>query len=292
VPKTYSARPGRERLEPVSCPLCGGRGGRLHLEGEGFRFLRCCGCGLVYQSPQPLFADLRHRYSEGYFHYELENEENFFNLMRLGLRDARFERLAAGLGPPRRFLDIGCATGRLLAEMRDAGWQAQGVEICAPSAEYARRHRGLEVYVGPLEEAAFPGESFAVVHFSHLIEHVPDPRALLLEVNRILVPGGYALVTTPNVDGFQARLFGRRWRSAIADHLTLFSRRTLRRLLEQTGYRVLRTRTWGGLARGSAPQWLKRPADRLVKRLGCGDVVLMVAQKLTPRGSSAAGYRG
>ena len=65
----------------------------------------------------------------------------------------------------------------------------------------------MEVFTGTLGEARFPGASFHAVHFSHLIEHVPSPRALLTEVRRVLLPGGLAVVTTPNVDGLQARLF-------------------------------------------------------------------------------------
>jgi hypothetical protein len=87
------------------------------------------------------------------------------------------------------------------------------------------------------------------------------------------------VATTPNIDGLQARLFRERWRSAIADHLCLFSKKTLRRLLAASGFRVLKTQTWGGLAAGTAPGWLKRSADLLAKRLGFGDVVLMLVAK-------------
>jgi SAM-dependent methyltransferase len=279
--KTYSSEPGKERLRAVACPICMSTASREFLVGGGFRFVRCRSCRVVYQNPQPLFEDLQYRYGEAYFRYELENEDNFFRLMRLGLQDIRFEELTAGLAPTRRFLDIGCATGRLIAHMRDRGWVVQGVELCRESVEYGKANRGVEIFAGTLDQAGFAGESFDAVHFSHLIEHVPDPRGLLLEVRRILCPGGYIVVVTPNVDGLQARLFGSRWRSAIADHLTLFSKATLRHALGLAGFRVLRVATWGGLAMGSAPAWLKRPADRLAKRWGFGDVVLMLAQKLS-----------
>jgi hypothetical protein len=50
-------------------------------------------------------------------------------------------------------------------------------------------------------------------------------------------------------------------------------------MLACTGYQVLQTVTWGGLAKGSAPAAVKRPADFLAKRMGFGDVVLMLARK-------------
>ena len=276
--RTWSAPKGEERQETVSCPLCGSGGGAPFLRGEGMRFVRCPACTLVYQNPRPVFDDLRGRYGAAYFSYELANESAFHALMELGLRDIDFETIAAGIPRPRRFLDVGCATGMLIEAMAARGWEAEGVDLCRESAQYGREHRGVTIHVGTLEQAALATGSFSVVHFSHLIEHVPDPRGLLGEVRRILAPGGFAIVTTPNVDGLQAKLFRAGWRSAIPDHLTLFSRRTLCRLLEECGFVVQRTVTWGGLAQGTAPLLLKRPVDRLAKRWGFGDVVLALAR--------------
>ena len=279
--KTYSAGPRRERFSPIACPLCGSGRYAPRFEGSGYRFVTCLDCRLVYQNPQPLPSGLPGRYGQSYFEYERRNEDNFFRLMELGLRDIDFAGLAEGLPHPRRALDVGCATGMLLASLHAGDWEVQGVDLCPQSARYALEERGVPVFVGTLEQARFPESSFQLVHFSHLIEHLPGPAGFLREVHRILRPEGFAVVTTPNIDGLQARLFRGRWRSAIADHLCLFSKKTLRRLLADSGFRVLRTQTWGGLAAGAAPGWLKRPADVLAKRLGFGDVVLMLAAKQT-----------
>ena len=282
--KTFSVGPAgdsplwrRERFADVPCPACGSTRRRPRFRGKGCRFVTCRDCALVYQNPQPLFDDLKGRYGQAYFQYELANEANFHRLMELGLADVDFAGRTAGFPPGRRFLDVGCATGRLLEAMRERGWQVRGVDLCPESAAYGR-NRGVQVFTGTLEQARFAAASFQAVHFSHLIEHVPSPRALLAEVRRLLEPGGLAVVTTPNVDGLQARLFRGQWRSAIADHLTLFSVRTLRRLLEDCGFEILAVQTWGGLAQGTAPAWLKGPVDRWAKRRGHGDVVLMLGR--------------
>ncbi|MBE3063693.1 MAG: class I SAM-dependent methyltransferase, partial [Spirochaetes bacterium] len=226
MPKTYSSAPAGERQETAACALCGSTGTLPFLSSAGCRFVRCRSCSLVYQDPRPVFEDLRRRYGAGYFSYELENEANFFELMKLGLRDIDFDALTEGFLRPRAFLDVGCATGMLLAWMREKGWTVRGVDLCRESAQYGTGNRGVPIFAGTLEEAGFPAGFFSVAHFSHLIEHVPDPRGFIAEVRRVLAPGGFAVVTTPNIDGFQARLFREAWRSAIPDHLTLFSRRT------------------------------------------------------------------
>jgi len=175
-------------------------------------------------------------------------------------------------------LDIGCATGALLASLRNRGWQVTGVEI-SPSAEYARCERALDVRSSVLEENSFPAETFDVVHASHLIEHLNDPFAFLMEVSRVLKKNGFIFITTPNIDGFQSRLFGSSWRSAIFDHLYLFSVSTLSKLLKKTGFKIESCRTWGGLAAGTVPVWQKKIADNLVKHFGSGDVMIIRAVK-------------
>jgi SAM-dependent methyltransferase len=233
-------------------------------------------------NPQPERSAVENRYQAGhgedYLSYELDNEASFLRLQELALLDAGFPEIEAELrGRTPRVLDIGCATGALLEKLRDRGWDAKGVEI-SPSAEYARRERSLDVRGLPLEDCGFPPESFDLVLASHLIEHLNDPAGFVAEVRRVLARGGYFLVTTPNIAGFQARLFRGRWRSAIFDHLYLFSVKTLSRLLRQNGFRVQRVCTWGGLAAGAAPRPVKALADRGAKRFGFGDVMLIRAR--------------
>jgi SAM-dependent methyltransferase len=167
----------------------------------------------------------------------------------------------------------------LLAALRDSGWDPQGVEISEAQAKYGERSHGLPIFAGALESAAFPAASFDLVHASHLIEHLNSPGSFLDEAARVLAPGGLLALTTPNADGLQARLLGPRWRSAIYDHLYLFSRRTLRELLESKGFVVSRSVTWGGWPRGMRPALIKKPMDSLAKRCGFGDVVAVLARR-------------
>jgi SAM-dependent methyltransferase len=174
-------------------------------------------------------------------------------------------------------LEIGCATGALLSAFAEAGWAAKGVEVGPSMAAYARSNFGLDVFCGTLAEAGLPSRSFDAVVATHLIEHLNDPRSFLAETRRVLKPEGGLYLVTPNADGFQARLMGRRWRSAIRDHLYLFSRRTLGRMLRQEGFSVRYEGTWGGWPAGMRPARLKKPIDAAAKRLGLGDVMILRA---------------
>lgn len=283
--KTWSTPAVQEEQRLIPCTLCGGREFRPALSCEGFAYVRCTGCGLVQMNPQPLHSEVHKRYREehgkDYLAYELANEKNFLRLQELALSDAGFTALEGELfaaGIP-KILDAGCATGALLEKLRNRGWEVQGVELSLPQADYAGKARNINVRSLPLEESYFNGGEFQVILASHLIEHLNNPGAFVREAYRILSPGGHFFVTTPNIAGFQARLFKGRWRSAIFDHLYLFSVKTLSLLLSQSGFALEKIITWGGLAAGTAPPFLKYWADRGAKKFGFGDVMLIRVKK-------------
>ena len=278
--KTFSIAPKEEPKQKITCPVCGSTEILLYWSYEYFAYSRCPECSLVYQNPQPLESSLLERYDDEYFAYEKENEEGYFRLMQLGLEDIDFDAVARELPDGEKsFVDVGCATGRLIAELKAKGWRTQGVEICRPSAEFGINNYGVPIHIGTLETADFENASFTVAHCSHLIEHLTDPVGFLAGLRRVLVPGGWLIITTPNISGFQARLMGEKWRSAIADHLFLYSRRTLGHLLSSNGFNIHRTKTWGGIGVGITADWIKKPVDKLAKKTGLGDVMIALARK-------------
>jgi len=277
--KTYSGPPESSRLTSIPCNFCGKDNKDIFLECDGFEYVRCGNCALIYQNPRPENGIVWDRYDEEYFEYERRNEENFFSLMKMGLADIGFPVLEKEFAGKRWFLDVGCATGLLLSYVKERGWSEQGVEVCEPSVRYGSEVRGLAIHNGTLEDAGFMKDSFHVVHCSHLIEHVEDPHSFFREVYRVLHPGGYFIVTTPNCEGMQAKLKKAEWRSAIADHLYLFSRTTLNRYLLKNDFVPIRWKTWGGIPRGEAPAPVKRVVDSLAKLLGFGDVMICLARK-------------
>ena len=281
--KTYSRKPVEKDHSIISCPVCGSEQSRALWYFEDARFVRCMGCGLVFQNPQPKQKDLVLRYDDEYFQYETGNEETFYRLMELTLADIGFDDIekkcfsACTDEKKPVFVDVGCATGRLMMTLRQRGWRTTGVEVCRPAAEFGIKSRNLDIRVGTLEEAAFADNSVDVLHASHLIEHLCRPGTYLKEAARVLKPGGYLVTVTPNIEGFQALVFGSQWRSAIADHMFLFSARLLKLLIKKYGFKIEKSLTWGGLAAGTVPDPLKKTADFLAKKLGCGDVVCILS---------------
>ncbi len=278
--KTYSKIPGNEELKNICCPICGSSKEKHYdlYKYESYSFKKCQVCSLVMQNPQPVFKDISLRYDKEYFDYEIKNEESFLSLMLMALSDICFNSLDF-LDLPKRILDIGCATGKFLYEFKQKGWDAAGIEICKEAAEYGNRNRDVNIYNCTLEKALFAEKSFSVVHASHLIEHLNDPVSFLKEIYRILSDNGYLIIVTPNISSFQNFIFRSAWRSAIADHLFLYSLKTLEKLCNNNGFIMIKKGTWGGIPVGKAPSSIKKAFDNLAKKTGCGDVMVTLFRK-------------
>lgn len=249
---------------------------------QGVAFKRCRQCGLWRQDPQPWQSDVLARYGEQYLEYETARHMEYREISLRSLGEAGlFPSSAVGAdGRKKSILEIGCATGALLSTFAKGGWSATGVETGASMAAYARATFGLDVRTGTLESADLPRHSFDAVVATHLLEHLNDPESFLRAALLAMRADGSLFLITPNVDGFQARIMQARWRSAIRDHLFLFSKRTLAASLATAGFKVDYMGTWGGWPAGMHPAVLKRPLDSAAKRLGWGDVMVVRASLL------------
>jgi SAM-dependent methyltransferase len=271
----------------------------------GFSIVRCKDSGLVYVANPLPEGELAAFYSVEYFEGESGRKgyasyrqdepvlrANFRDLVRRLAGDAA----RAGLDPGTLdLLDWGCAYGYFLDEARRSFGRVCGVEINEGVAEIARSRLGLDVRSGPSASRSFSAGSFDVITLWDVIEHVSRPRATLLEVARLLRPGGSLYLTTGDIGSPLARLLGRRWRLVNPpQHVTYFSQRTLTGLLSACGLETLAVERVGkrvslrlflfilsyltGRTGAAQSARLARLADRSV-HLNLFDVMLVRARK-------------
>jgi SAM-dependent methyltransferase len=101
----------------------------------------------------------------------------------------------------------------------------------------AVRARGLDVIEGEIGSAGLADNSFDAVTSSHVIEHVHDPRAFLVEGRRVLRAGGALVAVTPNARSELSGRHGRNWLGLDPPrHLVLFSADNLARLAAEVGF--------------------------------------------------------
>jgi SAM-dependent methyltransferase len=165
---------------------------------------------------------------------------------------AALDHEASYLPAPRpggRLLEVGCGDGSQLARKRELGWVVEGLDFDAKAVEAARR-RGLTVHAGDLASRRYPPGAFDAMYLTHTFEHVPDPRALAIEAARVLAPGGFLVIQTPNAASWGHSIFQTAWRGLEPPrHLTLHTRGSLRRVAADAGLEVQRLMTTPRLAK-------------------------------------------
>jgi len=140
-------------------------------------------------------------------------------------------------------LEIGCANGFLLDEARRRNWKVYGVEISKWAAGYAREKLNLNVIEGHLENIAFPDKFFDAIVMLDVLEHLPDPKCILLETGRILKNDGILYISIPNISSAMSRVLGAKWWGINKFHLFYFSKNTLEKMLNTCGFRVKKYNT-------------------------------------------------
>jgi SAM-dependent methyltransferase len=148
-----------------------------------------------------------------------------------------------------RALDVGAGSGEFTAALAQAGTAALGVEVAEAALERARgSHPDLDFRLVPFDgPLPFEDGSFELVWASEVIEHVTDTARWLSEVRRVLVPSGRLLVTTPSHGRLRVALGGvERFSEPLGDHLHLYTRRSLRTLLDEFGFEQIDVRAVEG----------------------------------------------
>jgi len=155
---------------------------------------------------------------------------------------------AAGTG--QQILDVGCGEGYLAQELVERGNHVTGVETLPPQ-EVSQK---LDTYIKAnliegLENVRkqVEGKRFDKAVFLDLLDRVPHPEILLRDAHQLIKESGQLLITVPNVANFTVRLALLLGRFEYQDrgildrsHLRFFTRKSIRRMVEQSGYSIVR----------------------------------------------------
>jgi SAM-dependent methyltransferase len=234
----------------LPCVVCGSSDIQLFLrtrdrhfgsKGE-YNLSRCRQCGLIFIDPMLSESELGKLYPNDYYSYQpVVTDKSWLRKVAKGLFRMPIPTHDPAFPSPGAVLDIGCGSGEYMLQMRRKGWRVFGVELSRAAAITGRKE-GLEIFHGTLAEAAFPDRFFDYVRANHSFEHMPNPHEVLAEISRILKPSGKLFVGVPNSTSVEFRIFKQYWWHLCAPvHVYGYSLRTLRSILIQHGFRVMKT---------------------------------------------------
>lgn len=217
-----------------------------------FQLTRCDHCG--HMSLQTTFSpgSLTRLYTDYYPRSAFRPEDYHSHKEVRGFRSwLNGERCSAYAWVPEnvRVIDIGCGFGETLGYHKERGCEVYGVEADENIRRVAERH-GFNVHVGLFDPDLYDPDFFDYVTMDQVIEHISDPMETLCGIARVLKPGGLAIMSTPNSNGWGARLFGRYWINWHAPyHLHHFSIKSMAIAAEQAGMvleqiRVITSSEW------------------------------------------------
>lgn len=217
---------------------------------KGYEIIECESCGFIHINPIPSKQELQRIYEKEYYTTEkplfIERQLEDIEWWNIIFND-RYDFFEDHLSEDRRkILDIGCGPGFFLKRGMERNWLGVGIEPSKQAAEHARG-LGVNVLECFLEQADFKDntDKFDVVHLSEVLEHSAEPLKVCKTSYSLLSEGGIICVIVPNdYNPFQIVLsnsmgFERYW-LAPPHHINYFTFDSLRALLEQAGFKILK----------------------------------------------------
>lgn len=240
-------------FESAACAACGSRSAAFFIEAEDdltgrpgrFRFVRCAGCGLVFQSPRLTIEHVKAYYDDQYIaHQERGRWGASAPLVAWAFGAVDRAKIAlsrryATLTERSSVLDVGCGAGTFLTAIRDAsGAGVSGVDFVNLSDRPA--FRGVDFHHGLFHEQQFGDRRFDLITMWHFLEHDYEPLRSLETARDLLAPDGCLIVEVPRLDSLSFRIFGDRWPGLQApQHTALYEKATLLAMIDRAGLAIV-----------------------------------------------------
>lgn len=268
--------------ENYSCHICGGSEFISSVEKNNFKYVLCSYCGVTRQFPYPTKEELKAFYSQYHIHKQKENPfylsdaswESVKNEKDLTFKDLKF---SFDSFKGKKILDVGCATGLFVRYVNSKGADGYGIDI-QPDLIRIALERNLKCNLKDLFDIS---EKFDIINMSHIIEHLDYPVKYITHVHSILNENGFLIIETP-CTGLISDTFLSDWRFYMPiEHIHLFSQDSLLNMLMRNGFSIQRLVRYGsGNTSGTINPVSKRVADTIAKKLGIGDTISILCQKV------------
>lgn len=231
------------------CPICGSRNVSIDVStvydglSNSHSLALCRSCGVAWTFPVPTDEELRQAYCDDYFTARVGRSKTtvamagaFVNFLSIvtGSRETIIpsDRIY-------RILDVGSGSGTFLLAAKAAGHDVVGIE---PSLSGWRicQSLGIRTINGSAEDIMPTlAESFDWIVMNHCLEHLRDPKHVLMESNRLLNPGGRVSIGVPAYGSFGQRFFGPAWDALdVPRHLFHWTPESLETLLSKTRFGI------------------------------------------------------
>lgn len=198
-----------------------------------FRLVKCLNCGLVFSSPIYEEEEIIKLYKQSGVPLmdDLENSSDLY---------ARYLRKILNNISKENFLDIGCGNGFFLEKVKQLGFkEVWGVEPSVNAVKHLPRALDRKkIVIDVFKRKYFQNNYFDAISFFQVIDHIVGPNQFLKDCFSILKPGGYILAIMHDVKAPTHRILGEKSPIFDVQHIYLFDKITIRKILEKNGFEV------------------------------------------------------
>lgn len=231
---------GKKSFYPL-CPICQRKNTKFWFTKNNTDVYQCQSCRLIFMYPIPNQTDQIYtspyfngaNNGFGYINYEEDKDDESLEFSRYL---DYIEKYCPDKG---QLLDVGTATGTFLSAAQSRGWDVTGVEISDYAAAKGREKK-IPIITGTIEMNELPPNSFEVITFLDVFEHVPYPQQTLEKARQLLKTNGLLVFNLPDAGSWCAKILKKRWALIIPpEHLHLFNRKNFQYLLNSQGFHII-----------------------------------------------------
>lgn len=216
-----------------TCILCGFNQSDIYHIDNGVEMLKCSKCGLVYSSQIPNSIFERDEKPEILYEETETSRNSTFT---------KFISILNSYKPSGKLCDVGCRTGNFI-RLAEKYYNVVGVEVSETFAKYCYANN-LNVYNGTLKKCQFGKDSFDIVTYLSVFEHLADPCNELNQISKCLKSDGILLLEIPNLTFWNIKkkvfkLINQNPGLMPLNHLFYYNRNTIKGLLAKYGFDVI-----------------------------------------------------
>jgi len=240
------------KVNRLNCPLCWAsvKEAKTVFSKNSYSVNRCDDCKSLFIGEIPSTEELSKAYSESYYKGGIYENYAANEKGRKKHYTKVLHSLSTHFSVGAKIIELGSATGDFLDVAKDQGYNPVGIELSQYSSKIAS-NKGHVVFNGTLEdnvEHVTKEGPFDAVFMHDVFEHLTEPREVLVTLEKIMKPEAILYLNTLNIESPTVKYFGEKWSQYFPPiHLIYPSKNSLKRVLYETGFDLIKQTTKGPL---------------------------------------------
>ena len=229
-------------LEDIKCCVCDNTDINkfsIKYEKDNFIVVECNNCSFNFIPP---YFSKRISYSNYKDEEVLEQVRKGNDWLKVQRHLLRF-KLIKKYQKTGRLFDLGVGWGHFLYAGKQLGYGVYGIEVSEMPYNYAKHDLKLPVDLIDFFDMDIKDKAYDIITLWDVLEHIPDADKALRRCNKMMKDKGYIFIQVPQIDSIIAKKQKVNWKMIGENHVNLFSRMTICRLLEKEGFKMVKIKS-------------------------------------------------